>query len=577
MSVKDNARSQRNLDSILSRQHPEYRLVSLLQRGGWRVKLRLRVVPREGTWYTFVGGWDSALVWRLNDEASRLTDDSSIADNFWEQLYTDQFGRQLSLLVDQDKTVKEVTTRALRKLALQKPALRNIASLNLALLNSKFNPIWRRHFESSLIQLPTQRTLDENRTLREEGLEDEDLLGLVIVYPADYALCMSAVPSGADLFATIYSSDGTPPNAIDPLAVQVAKYEPERTKRVARIWGALLYTDEDEELASYVREHFLSLNQLSGELFHIFVIEESEDLKGVQNFWKRKLAEQRLITWGVMGWLATKPYDPSEAYRVAQKLGVEEDQIPCLVLFDRVDRQEKLIFPVPDVSPSFFRKLFASLRRAAEGNEYSTKPETTRTEPLWEEYGFLEDATPAAFEAIAAHYERIRESLELVKESGARSQYSLYGPTVFVNHPQGLVSLARFQEGHNGREGTDVTSRYEFHGEQTTFIERPINTTIQDFQNTYISGEEGATKEALTQLQELVKLILQSEQLNDDTKNDAVSAVHAVAEQVKDQKGSKLTLKGTLEAIRDVVTQAADVAGPAVAIIASVLKLVGLA
>jgi hypothetical protein len=181
MSVKDNARSQRNLDSILSRQHPEYRLVSLLQRGGWRVKLRLRVVPREGTWYTFVGGWDSALVWRLNDEASRLTDDSSIADNFWEQLYTDQFGRQLSLLVDQDKTVKEVTTRALRKLALQKPALRNIASLNLALLNSKFNPIGRRHFESSLIQLPTQRTLDENRTLREEGLEDEDLLGLVVV------------------------------------------------------------------------------------------------------------------------------------------------------------------------------------------------------------------------------------------------------------------------------------------------------------------------------------------------------------------------------------------------------------
>ena len=55
-----------------------------------------------------------------------------------------------------------------------------------------------------------------------------------------------------------------------------------------------------------------------------------------------------------------------------------------------------------------------------------------------------------------------------------------------------------------------------------------------------------------------------------------VQAIHVVAEQVRDDKSNRLTLKGGLEAVQTIVARAADVAGPAIGIIAAVLKLAGI-
>jgi hypothetical protein len=112
---------------------------------------------------------------------------------------------------------------------------------------------------------------------------------------------------------------------------------------------------------------------------------------------------------------------------------------------------------------------------------------------------------------------------------------------------------------------------------QTTFINKPRETVIRDFQNTYLRGDGSSADEINTQLEKLIELSLSSKDLPDADREETVQAIHAVAEQVRDDKVSRLSLKGTLEAVQGVVSKAADIAGPAIVIIGTVLKLAGLA
>lgn len=117
--------------------------------------------------------------------------------------------------------------------------------------------------------------------------------------------------------------------------------------------------------------------------------------------------------------------------------------------------------------------------------------------------------------------------------------------------------------------------KFEFHG-QTTYINRPSNTVIHDFQNNYMRGDGSTVDQINSELKRLIELSLSSGELPEDDKEEVVAAIHSVAGQVRDGKANRLTLKGTLEAIQSIVGKAADVAGPAVTIIATVLKLAGI-
>ena len=114
-----------------------------------------------------------------------------------------------------------------------------------------------------------------------------------------------------------------------------------------------------------------------------------------------------------------------------------------------------------------------------------------------------------------------------------------------------------------------------FH-DQATFINRPSDTIIRDFQNVYIRGDKSKADAINAELKRLVELSLSSRDLPDDDKEEVVQAVHAIAEQVRDDKVNRLTFKGALEAVKEIVVKASDVAGPAVAIIAAVLRLAGI-
>jgi hypothetical protein len=119
-----------------------------------------------------------------------------------------------------------------------------------------------------------------------------------------------------------------------------------------------------------------------------------------------------------------------------------------------------------------------------------------------------------------------------------------------------------------------MPDQFTFYG-QTTFIDKPVNTVIQNFQNNYISND-GSDKDKINiELANLVKLILNSKDMEDPTKEQATEALHTVAEQVKEQKTNKITTKGTLDAIRDIIMKTADIATPALAIITTIFKLFG--
>ncbi len=120
-----------------------------------------------------------------------------------------------------------------------------------------------------------------------------------------------------------------------------------------------------------------------------------------------------------------------------------------------------------------------------------------------------------------------------------------------------------------------MEEKIAFHG-QTTFIDRPKDTIIQNFQNTYLAGDNSDKDKVIAQMAQLIELVLDSKELPDSDKEEVTQALHSVAEQVKEEKAAKLTLKGTLEAVKDIVSDASDIAIPALAIIATLFKLLGL-
>ncbi len=116
---------------------------------------------------------------------------------------------------------------------------------------------------------------------------------------------------------------------------------------------------------------------------------------------------------------------------------------------------------------------------------------------------------------------------------------------------------------------------FEFHG-QTTFINKPSKTIIQNFQNNYLQGDGSEADQINRNLKNLIELTLDSKDLPDEDKEEVVGAAHAVAEQVRDKKANNITLRGTLEAMKTTVVKAADIAAPAIAIIEAILKIAGV-
>jgi hypothetical protein len=187
----------------------------------------------------------------------------------------------------------------------------------------------------------TDERFDDGINPIDVGLSNGDLVVLCILWESGtgYMLGPAAHPemllSHLQLASSVPSPDGGP-----------------------RIWGVLLYTDEDTQLATYVRTHFDELNALSGPVLRIFVFERPTDWPAARRYWRRHLEPPLMRVFSAMRWLVWVPYDKHSCYDIARTLGVSSADLPCLVLFRTIEKPPVLVFPIVDASPSSLRSLF---------------------------------------------------------------------------------------------------------------------------------------------------------------------------------------------------------------------------
>lgn len=94
---------------------------------------------------------------------------------------------------------------------------------------------------------------------------------------------------------------------------------------------ALLYTDEDVDVASYVRTHHDELDAASGRDCDLIFIENPGAIAPVK-FWRPLLGAKLHAVWKLLGWADSVPYDKAAAYQIAKELGVSFDRLPCAVV-----------------------------------------------------------------------------------------------------------------------------------------------------------------------------------------------------------------------------------------------------
>ena len=120
-----------------------------------------------------------------------------------------------------------------------------------------------------------------------------------------------------------------------------------------------------------------------------------------------------------------------------------------------------------------------------------------------------------------------------------------------------------------------MSEQFFFHG-QTSFINKPKDTIISNFQNSYLDDDNTIENRVNREFLNLIEVILSTKNIPDDVKEDTVKAIHSVAGQVKERKTNRITLKGTLQVIQEVVSKAADIAAPALSIIEKIMGMIGL-
>ncbi|MEV7658091.1 hypothetical protein AB0O39_28475 [Streptomyces anulatus] len=122
---------------------------------------------------------------------------------------------------------------------------------------------------------------------------------------------------------------------------------------------------------------------------------------------------------------------------------------------------------------------------------------------------------------------------------------------------------------HSGTSGATVTENFYFQGTHTTFINKPVNTVVRDFQNTYTQAP------AQEDLARLLMLVLNSRDLPDADREEAAGAVHDLARITAEPEPDTATARTRLQQLRELLTAGADIAQPALAIVTSVAGMLG--
>lgn len=132
-----------------------------------------------------------------------------------------------------------------------------------------------------------------------------------------------------------------------------------------QIFAVALYSEAQATLAHDLRVTFDRLWQWAGRVATFMVLEEGIAGDNCLRYWRDKLAYADYLAWSYAGWAQSKPLTPAAAQQVAEQLHVAPDQLPCVVVFDDIQRPDKLSFPLSQAQPypAQFEKLFNDLRQ----------------------------------------------------------------------------------------------------------------------------------------------------------------------------------------------------------------------
>ena len=123
----------------------------------------------------------------------------------------------------------------------------------------------------------------------------------------------------------------------------------------------LLYTEEDLEVASYVRRYFDSLDKMSGHKCDVFIIENPSAV-GSHSFWRSILPNTFYIAWAMAGFTASRPYTKSDCYVIADSFGIAPCELPCAISLGKPGNiLVQGITPLKGSLTQVFRRLFSSL------------------------------------------------------------------------------------------------------------------------------------------------------------------------------------------------------------------------
>jgi hypothetical protein len=511
--------------------------------------VRLWAMVFEGDVAVFSSAHGNRVAWQMSKPPQHFDAGEAEHPLRWHELDNRVLGNCVSVETTAETPVSELTTaihRAAKAGGLassDKPSRRARRSPKSLQIDDILD-VW-------LSDAATDRSFDSASTVAEAGISDGDLVVLCVERFTDVDYMLGPASHPGKLLENLQLVTKSRQDTVGP-----------------KLWGALLYTDEDVELATYVRTHFDELNALSGPHLGIFVVERPQSWESARSYWRKHLDPPLVRMFSSMRWLSWKPYDRHLCYEVARELGIQPAQLPCLAIFRSGALEETLVFPIESVDRGYLRGLFGEIERAIgqeprrydvaaaleDSRDYgppgprNAEELAERPQELVAAIASAEPGDDPAFDRVAAAHRRILDDLR-PQPSPASAPYEFHGYNVFTYHG-----------------GTHVTENFTFHG-QTTFVNRPVNTVIQDFQQTHAPSPE---REQLT---ELLRLALTSTGLPDTEKEQVAQNVHHVTRELAATDSDKEVVKSKLTAIQNTVSKAADIAKPAMTITAKLIEL----
>jgi len=233
---------------------------------------------------------------------------------------------------------------------------------------------------------------DKDKTLRSLGVQSGDL---VVLYVRQLRMAPAMVSSVSDrlkgrlltrrtlddFFATVVTRENEDylwmHRHRDAWDIESAKATP----RPLCIGSLLLYTEEDADLAIYVRQYYAVLHRMSGCYLTIYTFEHcpsatEEQQVSLRRFWENAIPPWVYSVWRQIGLTKSKPYPSKEMYDIAESLGLAPRDLPCLLLFRDWNNvaTQRIVLPVRGFPRDFFRNICSDVRDVLEqlGKEQPT-------------------------------------------------------------------------------------------------------------------------------------------------------------------------------------------------------------